>query len=135
MQSKRDRFLWIYQPGQLPKDVYHEKCKAYKYSVSFCGGAVAFVALAKDRFGADYPGSLLLIVLAAWGLAVFSGFAVLNLSLREVWYYQRLPDTSWLKRYRVDLIELTLLAIMAPLHCICALAGVAATTLLMFRSL
>jgi len=135
METKRESFLWIHQPGQLPKDAYEERCKAYRYSITFCGGAVAFLALAKNDFGADYPSELLGSVLAVWGLAIFAGFAVLNLSLREVWMYQRLPDTSWLKRCRCDLFELFLLGIMMLVHIICVLTGVAVTAFLLLRSL
>ena len=135
MKTKRSKFLWIHQPGQLPKEAYVERVKAYKYSISFCGGAVAFLALARDKFDASYPSALLGSALAAWGLAVFAGFAVLNLSLREVWMYPRLPETVWLKRYHIDLFELLVLAMMMVTHVSCVLVGVATTAFLLFRSL
>ena len=135
MQTNGGRFLWIQQAGQLPKEAYEERCKAYRYSISFCAGAVVFLTLAKGDLDADYPHDLLLLVLTMWGTAIFSGFAVLNLSLREVWYYQRLPNTSYMKRYRIDRLELLVLVIMIPIHWISVLTGVTAMAWLLLKSM
>ena len=129
--------FFLFRQRLLPKGEYSERCKAYKYSMSFCGGAVAFITLAKKELGLslDANRELLLLTLAAWGIAIFAGFIVLNLSLREVWYWPEVREKWWLRRYHIDRVELGVLCLMMPIHLICVLVGVAGTAILVLKNL
>ena len=96
---------------------------------------MAFITLAKKELGLqmDVNRELLLLTLVAWGIAIFAGFIVLNLSLREVWYWPQVEKEWWLKRYHVDRVELCVLCLMMPIHFICVLVGVAGTAFLVLK--
>ncbi|GJM23952.1 MAG: hypothetical protein DHS20C16_03670 [Phycisphaerae bacterium] len=77
---------------RLPsKEGCDQRCKHYRYSITFCAAAVTFLAFARNEFGADYTSSSVTTLrwaLAIWGAAIVTGFFVVSLSIRQVWLFE-----------------------------------------------
>ena len=94
-------------------------------------GTKSLGAITKD-LGASYSKGLLSIVLAAWGLAILSGFVVIVLRFRQIWLYPEMSDSSWMKRWKLDVIEFGLLYLMLPLHPLFHILGIISTGMLIY---
>lgn len=95
--------------GQLSREKYEERAKVIKYSITFSGGAVAFLVTATTKWELSIDPLILKITLLLWGTTIFTGFMVYIFSYREVWYHQRLP--KGLRKKIMPIIELILLYI------------------------
>jgi hypothetical protein len=117
----------------LSPERYTERIQLYKYSITFAGAAVAFLVTASEKLNVSIDGRSLKILLASWGLAIFTGFAVYVLSYREVWYYRLLPDED--RNKRSEKVELFLIYAMVYLHLVSMLFSVAFTTISLWNSI
>ena len=117
----------------LSLERYAERIQLYKYSITFAGAAVAFLITAREKLNVGIGGPSLKILLASWGLAIFTGFGVYVLSYREVWYYRLLPDED--RNKASEKVELILIYIMMYLHVISMLFSVAFTTVSLWNSI
>jgi ABC-type transport system involved in cytochrome c biogenesis permease subunit len=117
----------------LSPERYTERIQLYKYSITFAGAAVAFLITAREKLNVSIDGRSLKILLASWGVAIFTGFAVYVLSYREVWYYRLLPDED--RNKTSEKIELFLIYAMMYLHVISMLFSVAFTTVSLWNSI
>ncbi len=117
----------------LSPERYKERVELYKYSITFAAAAVAFLVTAREKLNVSIDGRSLRILLASWGLAIFTGFAVYVLSYREVWYYRLLPETD--KHKPSEKVELFLIYAMMYLHVISMLFSVVFTTISLWNSI
>jgi hypothetical protein len=117
----------------LSPERYKERIELYKYSITFAAVAVAFLVTAREKLNVSIDGSSLKILLASWGTAIFTGFAVYVLSYREVWYYRLLPEKD--KNKASEKVELLLIYLTMYLHVISMLFSVVFTTVSLWNSI
>ncbi len=117
----------------LSPERYTERVQLYKYSITFAAAAVAFLITAREKLNVNIDGRSLKTLLASWGLAIFTGFAVYVLSYREVWYYRLLPDED--RNKTSEKVELFLIYAMMYLHVISMLFSVVFTTVSLLNSI
>jgi len=119
--------------GRLSLEKYKERVKVIRYSVTFAGGAAAFLVTAKTELALEIEAHLLKYSLLFWGATIFTGFLQYILSYREVWYDQRLPRGALRKKLFFP-VELALLYAVLALHPILMICSIVFTVFTLWRA-